>query len=92
MTTDELVTLIRDAKRRDDVVPAIAALLPPARHIDWFAVKVAIRARWGRATHMWIFTQAWKCAAAPAAPPRRGGLRRAGGTHDARRGETEGAP
>ena len=26
------------------------------------------------------------------APPRRGGLRRAGGTHDARRCETEGAP
>lgn len=69
MTTDELVTLIRDAKRRDDVVPAIAALLPPARHIDWFAVKVAIRARWGRATHMWIFTQAWKIAEQRAAQP-----------------------
>ena len=60
MTTDETLGIIANAKKRADIVPAYASLLPTHPGMHYTTINTAISDKWSKAGLKWIKQQAWK--------------------------------
>lgn len=69
MTTDEMISLIVKAKRREDVVAPYAQCLldidSVEAAVDWPSVNRAIMRRWTEAALLYIKRRAWAMAEKP---------------------------